>query len=163
MRKDHENRHDEDDDTFEIAKVLKSKQLDRIEKMLKRLSNHFQLGHAHITGGKFVIVVKDTNPDVAYDISGVVAEDAEGNVIPDAQLTYEVVSDNPSVVEITPNDPPTTGNTHFGAPGQANVNVNVKNANGDLLGALGAQFTVTVGDPSQIAGGTIKFGDLVDQ
>jgi len=109
-----------------------------------------------------MFIVKDDNPDVAYSITAPAATDAEGNAIPDAELSYEVSSSDDSVVQITPNpDDAKTGTVHFGNPGQASLNVNVKT--GDvLLGAFGAQFTVTVGDPAAISGGSIGFDSLTE-
>lgn len=112
--------------------------------------------------GKFMYIVKTDNPDVNYSIAPATVTDSEGNVVPDAQLTYEVSSDNEAVVSITPGpDGPLSGTVHFGNPGQANVNVNVL-FGATLLGAFGAQFTTTVGDPAAIAGGSISFDGLTE-
>ncbi len=114
-------------------------------------------------GGGIVIIIKDTNPDVAYEITPPEATDAEGQPVPAPHFNYEVTSTDPTVVEITPGADPTSGNAHFGAPGLATVNATVTNDAGDLLGSFAQSFTVTAGDPSAIVGGSIKFGDLVDE
>lgn len=108
-----------------------------------------------------MFVVKDDNPDVGYQI-GTAAFDSEGNPIPDAKLDFEVTSDTPDVVSITP-DPNdgSKGTVHFGNPGQAAINVNAS-FKGKLLGAFGAQFTVTTGDPASITGGSVTFDGLTE-
>lgn len=113
-----------------------------------------------------MIIVKDDNPDVSYAISGVTATDAEGNTIPDAQLTYLTTSTDDTVVAVTP-DPTdqTKGNAHFGNPGVATVNVQVfgsPDTSTNPLGSFAASFTVTTGDVSGISGGTITFDGLQD-
>lgn len=108
-----------------------------------------------------MFIVKDNNPDVAYSITAPEVKDAEGNVIANASLGYEVASTDDTVVAVTPNDPPTSGIVHFGNPGQATINVNVKSGD-TLLGAFAASFTVTTGDPAAIVGGTISFDGLTE-
>lgn len=112
-------------------------------------------------GGKFMFIVKDNNPDVGFTTNFVV-EDEEGVVLPDAATTMEIVSDNEDAVSITVDDTGKAGTVHFGAPGLANINATVLDANGALLGSFGAQFTVTAGDPAQIAGGAIVFDGLTE-
>jgi hypothetical protein len=113
-----------------------------------------------ITGGRIMFIVATDHEDVAYAIVPPSATDKEGNAIPEAKLDYEVLSDNPDVVSITASaDDPLKGTVHFGNPGQANINVNISHK-GKLLGAFGAQFTTTVGDPAAIAGGGISFEGL---
>ncbi len=112
--------------------------------------------------GKFMYIVKTDNPDVAYSISAAQVTDSEGNQVPETALSYEVTSDNPDVVSITPNpDDALSGSIHFGNPGQANINVNVLFGS-QILGAFGAQFTTTVGDPAAITGGGISFAGLTE-
>lgn len=118
-----------------------------------------------LKGGSIMYIVRADNPDVGYHITPPTVTDSEGNPVPSGELTFEVTSDNPGAVEVVPSGP-TDGNTHFGAPNPdgtpalANVNVLVKNAAGTVLGSFGGQFTVTPGDPSAIAGGTITFDGL---
>jgi len=138
-----------------------SGQVDQFLHLFKRLVKAIER-RSQFTGGQIMFIVKDDNPDVAYSITAPSVTDAEGNPIPDASLTYEVTSSDDTVVAITPADPPTTGSVHFGNPGQAAINVNVKSGDA-LLGAFGAQFTVTVGDPAAITGGSISFEGLTDQ
>ena len=119
-----------------------------------------------LEGGRIMIIVKDTQPDVNYSIS-FIARDAEGFPVSDAALTVEVVSDNPGAVAVTP-DPADQrrGSATFGGPNPdgspaiANITVSVKTVDGMLLGSFGEQFTVTAGDPAAIAGGTIIFEGL---
>lgn len=107
-------------------------------------------------------IVKDDNPDVGYSVSVGEVKDAEGNTIPDAQVKVEVSSDNPSVVAVAVGADGKSGRVSFGSPGQANVTVNVTNANGDLLGSGAASFTVTTGDPASIAGVSVAFEGLTE-
>jgi len=146
-------------DVKEQAKIIK--RLEAIEATLQTITQAPQ-STPHITGGfKAMFVVKDDNPDVSYSISAASAVDAEGNAIPDAQLTYETVSDNPAAVAITPDSTGLAGTVKFGSPGLANINVTVS-FNGALLGSFGAQFTVTTGDPAAISGGSIEFNGLTE-
>lgn len=108
-----------------------------------------------------MFIVKDNNADVGYSITPPTVTDAEGNAVDAGTLTFEVTSTDSNVVAITPTDQ-LTGSAHFGAPGVASVNVQVKNAAGDVLGSFGAQFTVTAGDPAAIVGGTISFDGLTE-
>lgn len=148
-------------ETFKRSFAVNSKQLDRMERKLDKIIRMLRGSQQpHLSGGKFVIVVKDDNPDVAYDVQDLVVTDSEGQVIDHPNLTFSIESSDPNVVQITPNDAASTGTAHFGAPGQANVNLNVMDGEGNLLGALGAQFTVTAGDPKAITGGSLKFGEL---
>lgn len=107
-----------------------------------------------------MFVLKDDHADVNFSVTAPDVTDAEGNKIPAAELTYEVTSSDESVVAITTTDGK-SGSVHFGAPGQASINVNVKTGD-TLLGAFGAQFTVTTGDPAAIAGGSIGFDGLTE-
>jgi hypothetical protein len=114
-----------------------------------------------LKGGMFMYIVKDDNKDVGYVVNPGVVTDSEGVVIPDAQVTVEVVSDAPGVVEVIPGPDGKTGTVHFGAPGVASLNALVKLGE-VILGSFGAQFTVTVGDPAAISGGTISFEGLTE-
>lgn len=105
-------------------------------------------------------IVKDDQPDVPYSVTLGEVTDAEGNVIADPQgLSVEVVSSDPSVVELTPADDK-RGSAHFGNPGQATVTANVKNEAGDILATGSANFTVTTGDPAAISGVEVGFEGL---
>ncbi len=107
---------------------------------------------------KFMYVVKADNPPVGFTLSYSVT-DSEGNVLPNEETVAEVVSDNASVVDVDQ----ASGVVSFGSPGLANINATIKDADtGALLGSFGAQFTVTVGDPAAIAGGTIAFEGLTE-
>jgi len=108
-------------------------------------------------------IVKDNNPDVAYIVNPGQVTDAEGIPIPDANLDVQVWTDNEPVVQVIP-DPADSkkGTVHFGEPGVASINCIVKLTDGTVLGSFGAQFTVTVGDPAAITGGTIQFEGLVE-
>lgn len=131
---------------------------DAIEKLSDTLAGE----PPRMKGGAIVFIVKDNNPDVRYSITAPEVTDEEGNVIPAAQLSYEVTSDAPDVVSITADEGDELhGTVHFGAPGQAAINVNVKSGE-TLLGAFGAQFTVTTGDPAAIVGGGITFAGLTE-
>lgn len=124
-----------------------------------------------MVGGGLMYVVSATNPDVGYQIVPPSAvTDSEGNPVPVTALTYEISSDNPSAVALTPSgDNPLTGTVAFGAPNPdgspalANVNVQVKSEDGTLLGSFGAQFTVPPGAASAIVGGGITFEGLTEQ
>lgn len=111
------------------------------------------------SGGMLMFIVKDDHADVSYSITPPTATDSEGVAIPDAALTFEATSSDDSVVSLAAAADGLSGTAHFGAPGQASINVNVS-ADGVLLGAFGAQFTVTAGDVAAIAGGNIAFDTL---
>lgn len=108
--------------------------------------------------GEIMYIVKADNPDVGFNIA-FDATDSEGNFVPEDNLTVDVTSDNEDAVSVSADDSGLAGTIHFGNPGLANLNVTVKNGE-DMLGSFGAQFTVTVGDPAAIAGGTISFDGL---
>ncbi len=137
--------------------------LERIDETLKQLVDVTgkATDQSTFSGGFLMFIVKDDHADVAYSITPPDATDAEGNPIPGAALSFEVSSSDDAVVSITPGADPASGSVHFGSPGQAAINVNVKTGD-TLLGAFGAQFTVTVGDPAAIAGGSIAFDGLIE-
>lgn len=123
-----------------------------------------------LEGGEIMFIVKADNPDVGYTITPPSVTDSEGNPVSVGDLTFEVSSDNPGAVALTP-DPADQlhGSAHFGSPNadgspaMANINVAVKaTATGTLLGSFGAQFTVTTGDPAAIVGGSITFEGLTE-
>lgn len=117
-------------------------------------------GGITLTGEKFMYIVKDDNPDVNFSTS-FVAEDSEGNEVPEDSLVVAVVSDNPAAVAVTSTDGK-SGSISFGSPGTANLNCSVSTSDGTLLGSFGAQFTVTVGDPKAISGGSLVFDGLTE-
>ncbi len=110
---------------------------------------------------KFMYIVKDNNPDVGYSIEVGEVKDAEGNVIPDAQLSVEVASDNPAAVAVNPGSDPKSGTISFGAPGNATVTASVKSGD-TVLGQGTASFLVTAGDPASISGVNLKFDGLTE-
>ena len=135
---------------------------ERFYSLLLRIVNALENRKPSLKGGKIMFIVKTDNPDVGYSIVKPEATDSEGNVIPDASLTFEAVSDNPDAVSLIPSDAdPLAGVAHFGNPGLANINVTVKSGD-TLLGSFGAQFTITVGDPAAISGGGISFDGLTE-
>lgn len=109
--------------------------------------------------GKIMYIVKADNPAVGFEIM-FDTFDSEGNQVPEDSLDIEVVSDNEDAVAVEFDESAQSGTVSFGNPGLANMNVTVKDANGELLGSFGAQFTVTVGDPASISGGDIVFDGL---
>jgi len=138
--------------------------LPELRKFLNYLLDYFVDGRgAKLTRSlQLMFIVKDDHLDVPYTIAPAEALDAEGNVIADADLIYAVTSDNPAVVEVTPNpEDAKNGNVRFGSPGLANINVTVSFGE-TLLGSFGAQFTVTTGDPASISGGSISFDGLTE-
>jgi len=118
-----------------------------------------------------MFVVPATNPDIGYTIQPPTAvTDAEGNAVPVGALTYEIASDNPGAVAVTPSaGDPLAGTVTFGAPNAdgspalAAVTVLVKASDGSLLGSYGAQFTVPAGPATAIVGGGITFDGIVEQ
>lgn len=107
-------------------------------------------------------IVKDDNPDVGFVLNLGTVTDSEGHEVPSDSLMVTVESDNPDAVDVTMGDDDRSGSISFGAPGLANLNVSVETASGKLVGSFGAQFTVTVGDPSAISGGSISFDGLTE-
>jgi len=114
---------------------------------------------ATITTGEFMFIVKDDHPDTEFAVADFKVTDAEGNEVEAKDLRVTVESDNPAAVAVTMNDT-RTGLIQFGSPGDANLTAKVSSADGRLLGAFGAQFHVTAGDPAAITGGTISFKGL---
>lgn len=110
---------------------------------------------------KIMYIVKDDNPPVGYTLTVGDVTDAEGNAIPDAQLSVEVVSDNPASVAVTSDADAKTGSISFGSPGDAAITASVKSGD-KVLGVVGAQFHVTTGDPAAISGGSIAFEGLTE-
>jgi len=136
---------------------------DRIADALEKLVDVSEgsRDQSSFSGGMLMFIIPDNQADVSYSITAPSATDAEGVAIPDAVLTYEATSSDDSVVSLAPSADGLSGTAHFGAPGQASINVNVS-ANGQLLGAFGAQFTVTAGPVAAITGGNIAFDGLAE-
>jgi len=105
-------------------------------------------------------IVKDDNPDVGFSVTVGGVTDAEGQPIPDAQVTVEVSSTDASVLAVTSNEDGKSGTVHFGDPGQASINVSAKSADGTVLATGSDGFTVTVGDPAAIASISTSFDGL---
>jgi len=90
---------------------------------------------------------------VTFNLVGIT--DSEGNPITDpeqlAKLLFEATSSDPSVFEVTldadqPDGAKRVGGYHVGAPGQAAVTSNLKQADGDLIATGTDGFTVTTGE-----------------
>lgn len=110
-----------------------------------------------------MFIVKNDQADVPFSINAPTVTDAEGEPVAAGDLDYVIESSDPEVVSLQINEDGVSGVAHFGHSGQAAINVNVfAKATGALLGAFGAQFTVTVGDPAAISGGTILFEGLTE-
>jgi hypothetical protein len=77
---------------------------------------------------KMNYIVKDDNPDVGFAVTVGDVTDSEGQVIPDAQLSFEIASSDESVLAVTVNEDGKSGSVHFGAPGVAAISVQVKDA-----------------------------------
>jgi hypothetical protein len=97
--------------------------------------------------------IPDDQPDgrVTFHLS---ATDAEGQPITDlavlATLTFEAASSNESAFVVTldadqPDPLNRVGGYHVGAPGQAAVTGNLKDADGNIIGTGTDGFTVTTG------------------
>lgn len=106
-----------------------------------------------------MFIVKDDHPPVSFSLVLGNVTDAEGNVIPDAQLDVTVESDEAGVVAVEFDPAAKTGTVSFGGPGQANVTANVKTGE-TLLGTGSAAFTVTVGDPAAITSVNLAFDGI---
>jgi hypothetical protein len=113
---------------------------------------------------KMNYIVKDDNPDVGFSVTVGDVTDSEGQVIPDAQLTFEIAAvnppDGPEVLAVAINEDGKSGTVHFGAPGVAAFAVQVKDQNGNVLGSGSDGFTVTTGDPASISGVSTNFEGL---
>lgn len=108
-----------------------------------------------------MFIVRADNPAVAYQITEPQVTDSEGNLISGEDLSYEVTSTDSAVVAVEQDaENELRGLVSFGGPGLASINAVVKDSTGDILGSFGAQFTVTVGDPAAIVGGSIAFEGL---
>jgi hypothetical protein len=112
-------------------------------------------------GIKVMYVVKADHPAVGFKFE-FDAFDSEGNVVSEEDLIVSVETDNEEVVDIVFNEDTMSGTASFGVPGLANVNATVEDLEGNLLGSLGAQFTVTVGDPASISAGKLVFEGLAE-
>lgn len=125
--------------------------------------------HPHLKGGRFMIIVKDDNPDVRYAVGGFTVTDAEGSPVPGAQVTVKVESDNPSAVAVTEDASPApgsgSGSVAFGSPNPdgspSQATVTAKVMFGDkVVGLFTETFGVTAGDPAAIVGGAMTFEGL---
>jgi hypothetical protein len=123
----------------------------------------------HLRGGFFMIIVKNTHPDVRYSVGGFTVVDAEESPVPGAVVHVTVESDNPTAVAITPDADPAPGSAggsaHFGSPNPdgspAQATVTAKVMFGDkVVGLFTETFGVTAGDPEAIVGGTMAFEGL---
>ncbi len=90
---------------------------------------------------------------VTFNLVGIT--DSEGNEISDpaqlAALGFEATSSDPAVFEVTldvdqPDGAKRVGGYHVGAPGQAAVTSNLKQADGDLIATGTDGFTVSTGE-----------------
>jgi hypothetical protein len=108
---------------------------------------------------KMNYIVKDDNPEVGFSVSVGDVKDAEGNVISDAELSYEIASSDDSVLGVTLNEDGKSGTVHFGNPGIAAFSVQVKSGD-TVLGSGGDSFTVTTGDPASISSVSTSFDGL---
>jgi hypothetical protein len=137
--------------------------LELIRKILGELLNWLQTNNSSQKQfkGDIMYIVKADNPEVGFNLS-FTATDSEGNTVPTDTLNVNVESDNEDAVEVNTDAGGMSGTVTFGNPGLANVNVTVEDDDGNLLGSFGAQFTVTVGDPKAIAGGTLTFDGLTE-
>lgn len=109
---------------------------------------------------KMSYIVKADNPDVGFSVSLGEVTDSEGNPIPEPQLSVEILSTDENVVKLTVDESGRSGSASFGSPGIAAVTVEVKDAQGNVLGSGGDNFTVTTGDPSSITSVSTKFEGL---
>lgn len=106
-------------------------------------------------------IVKADNPDVGFSLTLGEVKDSEGNVVEAPEgLVTEILSTHEGVVQFIPGDTDREGTVKFGSPGQANLNYNVKTAEGVVLGSGSDGFTITAGDPASIAGITATFEGL---
>jgi hypothetical protein len=113
---------------------------------------------------KMNYIVKDDNPDVLLTVELGDVLDGEGKVIPNAAINVEAGSTDENVVSATPITDDATKrswNIHFGAPGQASVNVQASSVADGLLLSTGSDgFTVTTGDPKSISSIKTTFAGL---
>jgi hypothetical protein len=140
--------------------------------VLAQLLNAFS--NQAVIGGDFMQIVPATHPDSRYAITEVDTSslrDSESNLIHNPSVTYEVSSDNPSAVELIPDDPanPRVGAIRWGTiPDDeefaiANVTALTK-VNGQLVKTSGAQFTIVAGAlaAAGVAGGDFQVNGLED-
>jgi hypothetical protein len=110
---------------------------------------------------KFMFVVKDDHPSEPFSIVLGEVKDAEGNVIPDAQVDVAVKSSNETAVAVSFDPATRAGSANFVNPGVAALSAEVS-SNGVLLGTGAVDFTVTVGDPASISSVGISFPNLTE-
>jgi len=172
------------DDVLAAIEVAKAEILGASKSQFQRLKGLFkqELGQLHsdlqkladaiepkpqliITGGDFMFVLPDDQPDVPFSVSPVSATDAEGNAI---TLTEELVSDNEAAVAFAFADGssatnPRAGVAKIGSPGVANVNYTAKDPKGNIVKSSGSQFTITTGAVANVSGGDIAFQGITEQ
>lgn len=109
---------------------------------------------------KIMFKVQNNHPPIPYEIEIGKVTDSEGEEItnPDvlAGINVSISSTDPSAVQVNQLDGPKKGELVIGHSGQASVNCEVRDGQGNLLAvAEPANFVVTTGDPSKID--TLKF------
>jgi len=148
-----------------LAISIKIPGLRRIAAALERIADHLTTSRRGITGGNIVYIVTDDQQPVGFSISGVTATDAHGHPVDSAKLKYVFSSSDETIATVSQDDAdPTKGTLTFaGEEGLVTVNVTVEDSkDGDILGSLAANFTVTAGDPAAISGGSITFDGLTE-
>jgi len=92
--------------------------------------------------------IPDDQPDAGFTLA-ITATDSEGVPITDpavlAALTVEIINSDDTVFAATLGSDGRSGTYHVGAPGQATVTQNLKDAAGTLLATGTDGFTVTTG------------------
>jgi len=109
---------------------------------------------------KIMFKVKNDHPPIPYEVEVGKVTDSEGEEItnPDtlAGINVSISSTDPAVVQVNQLDGAKKGELVIGHSGQASVNCEVRDGQGNLLAVADpASFVVTTGDPSKID--TIKF------
>lgn len=107
------------------------------------LQTKIQLGEI-----KMNYIVKDDNPAVGFTLTGGEVTDSEGQPI---ETTFEVTVTDETVLELTLDEGNKSGTLAFGAPGLAEVEYVEKTLDGEIVASGSDGFTVTTGDPANIA------------
>jgi len=113
-------------------------------------------------------IVNADHAPVNYRVENVEVRDAEGNLVPAAELTYVHKSNNETAVVVTPNPTnPAAASATIGVPkadGSINIaTVSVEILSGaKLLGVRSATIGLVPGEPSAISGGDLVFEGLTE-
>lgn len=107
--------------------------------------------------------LQNDHPPVQFDIEVGEVKDADGEVITDPVLTYDVQVQDPNVLGVEMNADGKSGTLSFGHSGVSGWTAEVKNDAGEVLGSGGDIFTLTQGPPESVASVNTTFAGLTPE